>query len=638
MAQRIPQEVIEDIRNQSNIVDIVGQFVQLKKSGKNHFGLCPFHEERSPSFSVAEDKQMYHCFGCGKGGNVFKFLQDLEGLTFPESVKKVAELGNLPFDLSFVSAEQAITTPEQKEKAALIALHEEAADLYHHILLNTEIGSEALTYLTERGLSEEVIKEFQIGFAPGDRILLQKIYERDEVSREQQLASGLMSERHDGQLVDRFYQRIMFPIRDSRGQTVAFSGRILPQANQDTSKQPKYLNSAETTIFNKREVLFNFDKAKGFARKEHELLLFEGFMDVLAAWRAGIKQGVASMGTSLTNEQVRMIQRTTEQVLICYDGDSAGVEATNRALELLDKQTNLELGVLSIPGGLDPDDYLKENGADQFKEFFKNGRESVFSFKMRYHQRGKNMQNDQDRFTYLEQMVQELARVSSVIEREVYINQLSQDFGISVAAITEELSKVKKLDRQEYKQERQTSQQTVDQPSIPDYWEEPPIIETEGYQPLPGVVKTHQERPLTPGERAEKLLLFRIMTERSVQGRISQVPDFTFNHDEYQELYQHFTDYMLIANQFDASAFVDYLKEEPLKQQFVKIYYQELSEESSEKEITDYLSAMTHAKLERVKQEKINEQKEAARQGNKQLEQELTIEIITIQRNLNSLR
>lgn len=630
MAQRIPQEVIEDIRNQSNIVEVVGQFVQLKKSGKNHFGLCPFHEERSPSFSVAEDKQMYHCFGCGKGGNVFKFLQDLEGLTFPESVKKVADISNIAIDLAFVGQPQPADTPEQKERVALIKLHEEAADLYHHILLNTEVGSEALSYLNQRGLTEEIIKEFQIGFAPSERILLQKIYERDDVTQELQLASGLMSERQDGQLVDRFYQRIMFPIRDARGQTVAFSGRILPQEHVDSSKQPKYLNSAETTLFNKREVLFNFDKAKGFARKEQELILFEGFMDVIAAWRAGVKHGVASMGTSLTNEQIRMIQKTTEQVLICYDGDSAGIEATKRGLELLGTQTNLELGVLSIPGGLDPDDYLKEHGPEQFKEFVKTGRESVFTFMMRYHHRGKNMQAEQDRFTYLEQIVKELVKVQSVIEREVYISQISQEFGISVEGISAELAKEKQSVRKEYKEQRQTPTQQDD---WVDSYEEPHYPE----QPI-GQVQEYQERPLTTGERAEKLLLFRIMTERGVQGRISQQPDFSFNHDDYQELYQHFMDYMLMNPSFDAAAFVDYLQAESLKQQFVKIFYQDLSEESSEKEITDYLTAIAQAKLEEIKQQKIKEQREASRVGNKQLEQELTIEIINIQRNLKSLR
>ncbi|QIL46886.1 DNA primase [Vagococcus coleopterorum] len=626
MSQRIPHEVIEDIRNQANIVDVVGQYVQLKKSGKNHFGLCPFHDERSPSFSVAEDKQMYHCFGCGKGGNVFKFLQDLEGLTFPESVKKVADLGNMAIDLSFVGSQPAMETPEQKAKAALIELHESAADMYHHILLNTEVGAEALAYLNERGLTEEIIKEFQIGFAPAERILLQKIYERDEVPRERQIASGLMSERHDGELVDRFYQRIMFPIRDGRGQTVAFSGRILPNEKIDSSKQPKYLNSAETDIFNKREVLFNFDKAKGHARKEQELILFEGFMDVIAAWRAGVKHGVASMGTSLTNEQVRMIQKTTPQVLICYDGDSAGIEATHRALDLLGKQTNLELGVLSIPGGLDPDEYLKENGEEQFQTFFNTGRESVFTFMMRYHQRGKNLQTEQDRFTYIEQVVKELAKVNSVIEREVYIKQLSDEFDISVDAISAELAKAKTEERQEYQQQRQQQQY------------EPEMVEEPVYQQQPGTVREFQERPLTTGEHAEKLLLYRLMTERGVHGKINQIPDFAFNHDEYQELYQHFNDYMLTHSQFDASAFVDYLKEEPLKQKFVTVFYQEMSEESSEREISDYLIAIKQARLEGIKQEKIKEQREANRVGNKQLEQELTIEIINIQRNLKNLR
>lgn len=646
MAQRIPQEMLEDIRTQTNIVEIVGQYVQLKKSGKNYFGLCPFHEERSPSFSVVEDKQIFYCFGCGKGGNVFKFLQELEGLSFPESVKKVAEIGNISTDLSFVAPAEVEVTPAMRQRQELLKLHETAADIYHHVLLNTEAGEEALHYLKERGMTEELIKEFEIGYAPKERILLQKVFERDNISDELLAESGLMTERDEG-FVDRFYQRIMFPIRDDKGKTVAFSGRVLPSETVDTSKQPKYLNSPETPLFNKRQVLFNFDKAKAIARKEQELILFEGFMDVIASWRAGVKQGVASMGTSLTNEQINMIKRQSKNVVIAYDGDSAGIEATHRAIELLSAQTELGISILSLPGGLDPDDFIKENGEERYREIMKNGRESPFSFYMRYHQKGRNMKNEQEKFAYIEMMVKELAKIPSVIEREVYITQLSEEFSISPEAIESELQKVKQVDRTRQKQQRPDRSVVVDnvmpEPPYPETFEPPygePVYHNEPpvYQRSSTQVKEFQERPLSVGEKAEQFLLYRIMHERGVQAKISQIEEFAFIHDEYQELYHHFNDYMMIHSEFEEAAFLDYLREDHLKNKVVQLSYQDLSDESSEREINDYLLAIRRQRLEVTKQEKLKQQKEASRQGNKQLEQDLTIEIINLQRDLKSLR
>lgn len=619
MAQRIPQEVIEEVRRQSNIVDVVGQHVQLKKSGKNYFGLCPFHEERSPSFSVAEDKQMYHCFGCGKGGNVFKFLQEVDGISFPEAVSKVADIAHVAIDFDLSADAGAEASPQQRQNQELIKLHEKASELYHHILLNTQAGAEALTYLEERGLTTELIEEFQIGFAPNERILLQKVFENEQVSDELIESSGLMTQRESGERLDRFYQRIMFPIRNSQGKIIAFSGRVLPTETVDTSRMPKYLNSPETDIFNKRQTLFNFDKAKAVARKDGELLLFEGFMDVIAAWNAGVKSGVASMGTSLTNEQIQMIQRASKSLVFCYDGDSAGIEATNRGLELLSEVSTLDLNIVSFPEGLDPDDYIRKYGADGFVSLVKTGRETRFTFKMNYLKKGKNLQNEQERFNYLQELVKELAKVPSVIEREVYVNQLSQEFGVSVDAIQSEIKGQKQEGRETERANRQRTK--------------PEQRRIEPHQP-----KEYQVKSLSLGEKAEQMLLYRIMHERAVQGKVSQLKDFSFIRDVYQELYNHFNDYMLTQGTFSAADFVDYLRADYLKETFVKISYIEMSEESSLKEIDDYIVAIQKDRLEAIKQLKISEQREASRLGNKQLEQELAVEIINIQRELKSVR
>lgn len=243
---RIPQTIIDDIRERSNIVDIVGQYVQLKKSGKNYFGLCPFHNEKSPSFSVAEDKQIFHCFGCGRGGNVYGFLQELEGISFPEAVVKVAEMNDIPLDPQYQQSEGINEATSQTSQ--LIALHEKAAEVYHHMLVNTAAGQEALDYLLDRGLTMALIEEFNIGFAPNERSFLEKVFLNEQAKAEFFPDTGLFVQRNDGSLADRFYQRIMFPIRNPQGKTIGFSGRWLASEKVGDQDQPKYLNSPETIL------------------------------------------------------------------------------------------------------------------------------------------------------------------------------------------------------------------------------------------------------------------------------------------------------------------------------------------------------------------------------------------------------
>ncbi|CAM2952516.1 DNA primase [Enterococcus faecalis] len=625
MAQRIPQEVIEEVRHRTNIVDIIGQYVQLKKSGKNYMGLCPFHEERSPSFSVAEDKQIFHCFGCGKGGTVFNFLQEIEGISFPESVKRVADLEHLSVDFDWSEPREVADTPENQQRRSLLQLHSKAAELYHHILVNTKIGEPALNYLLERGLTQELIETFQIGFAPQKRDFLSQVFKNEQLDETLFEPSGLFVQRDNGTFLDRFYQRIMFPINDPQGNVIAFSGRLLKTADFPGDEMPKYLNSPETTLFNKRETLFNFDKARKEIRKENTVLLFEGFMDVIAAWQSGVKSGVASMGTSLTNEQIRRLERVAKEVVICYDGDNAGVQATNRAIQLLQENSHFDLSIVSIPEKLDPDEYVRKYGAEAFQNLANHGRETVFSFKMNYHRLTRNMNNEKEQLDYVNELLRELTNVQSPLERDRYLNQIAQEFQLSVHSLEEQFNQLKQEQRSVQRQERQ---QFYQDEMMPPPMEEPVFEENHVQNKL----------PLTQVQKAERSLLFRLMNEQGVRQTIQQLPDFSFAHDEYQELYFLLESYAILHQSFDIADFINFLQDNQTKQLAIEIAYQNLSEESSEREVADLLHVIALSSIaEAIEQKKIQQQ-EAKRVGNQQLEAELTMEIIQLARQLKAQR
>ncbi|EOJ98975.1 DNA primase [Enterococcus faecalis EnGen0340] len=625
MAQRIPQEVIEEVRHRTNIVDIIGQYVQLKKSGKNYMGLCPFHEERSPSFSVAEDKQIFHCFGCGKGGTVFNFLQEIEDISFPESVKRVADLEHLSVDFDWSEPREVADTPENQQRRSLLQLHSKAAELYHHILVNTKIGEPALNYLLERGLTQELIETFQIGFAPQKRDFLSQVFKNEQLDETLFEPSGLFVQRDNGTFLDRFYQRIMFPINDPQGNVIAFSGRLLKTADFPGDEMPKYLNSPETTLFNKRETLFNFDRARKEIRKENTVLLFEGFMDVIAAWQSGVKSGVASMGTSLTNEQIRRLERVAKEVVICYDGDNAGVQATNRAIQLLQENSHFDLSIVSIPEKLDPDEYVRKYGAEAFQNLANHGRETVFSFKMNYHRLTRNMNNEKEQLDYVNELLRELTNVQSPLERDRYLNQIAQEFQLSVHSLEEQFNQLKQEQRSVQRQERQ---QFYQDEMMPPPMEEPVFEENHVQNKL----------PLTQVQKAERSLLFRLMNEQGVRQTVQQLSDFSFAHDEYQELYFLLESYATLHQSFDIADFINFLQDNQTKQLAIEIAYQNLSEESSEREVADLLHVIALSSIaEAIEQKKIQQQ-EAKRVGNQQLEAELTMEIIQLARQLKAQR
>lgn len=604
MAQRIPQEVIDEVRERTNIVEVVGQYVQLKKSGKNYVGLCPFHEEKTPSFSVVEDKQIFHCFGCGKGGNVFTFLQELEGLSFPESVKKVADMEQISLGVE-ISTEP--TGESSNRLQPLISLHEKIRDLYHHILVNTKAGEEALAYLHKRGLSDQLIDEFKIGFAPNQRDFLVQICRKDRVPEDVMARSGLFIQRDDGSFSDRFYQRVMFPLNDARGKTIGFSGRLLQTKDFPGDEQPKYLNSPETELFNKREVLFNFDKARNEIRKQGEAILFEGFMDVLAAWQANIKIGLASMGTSLTEQQIMAIERITGHVVVAYDGDRAGLAATDRALAILGAHSRLSLSAVTIPEKMDPDEYLRKYGAEELQNLLQHGRQTPFVFQMHYRKKDVNLDNEADRLTYLNGLVDELVKVQSPVEQDLYLGQLADDFNLTRESLKQQLRQARQTSRMERRQ--QAPQQRA------------------------ATVTAEPKAILSRQEKAERMLIYRAMNETNVREQLVQ-QEFQFIHDRYQELLLYLDSYMMVHGQFVLADFLNYLKEDSMKQLVIDISVLQMSEDSNEREIYDLMQVIAQSSIADEIKQRQKEQLEARKTGNQQRELELTIQIIELTKRL----
>jgi len=605
---RIPQTVIDDIRERSNIVDVVGQYVQLKKSGKNYFGLCPFHNEKSPSFS-AEDKQIFHCFGCGRGGNIFGFLQELEGISFPEAVVKTAALNDIPLDPSYVQAE--VVDGNSSQTSQLIALHEKAVEVYHHMLVNTAAGQEALDYLLNRGLTMELIDTFEIGFAPNERAFLEKVFLNEKANAEFIPDTGLFVQRNDGSLADRFYQRIMFPIRNPQGKTIGFSGRWLASEAVGEQDQPKYLNSPETPLFNKREVLFNFDKARRVMRKDGQVFLFEGFMDVIAAWQAGIENGIASMGTSLTNQQIAAIERAAEEVVLCYDGDQAGIEATNRGIDLLQSNSRLRMSIVRVPERLDPDEYLRKYGPEAFFKLANHGKETVFAFKMDYHRINRNLANEKEQLDYVQVVLQELQKVDSLLEQDRYLTQLSTEFHISRETLQQQLRQSRK--------------------SQPVQQVQPPPTDTMVFQP------PVRQQVKTQVEKAQELLLYRLFHDETLNHRFRRT-GISFIHDRYQQLYLLYDAFMETEEQFVLAKFLDFLQETTMKNMVIEIADMKVSDEGTEQEFQDILQVFQKSGIaEEINQKRIQQQ-EARQKGNQQLELELAIEIIELTKRLKQAK
>ena len=618
---RIPEETIQSIREKTDIVQIISQYLQLRKSGQNYFASCPFHDDKTPSFSVSEKKQIYHCFSCGRGGNVFSFLQEMEGLSFVEAVGKTAELADVPIDFTLIDRARESAPDPDSMQAKLLAVYEKAEYFYHHLLVNTKTGEEAYRYLLDRGMTKESIETFKIGFSPPKREAL-KLYLDNEGLNDPELLkkSGLFSDREDDVFLDRFSNRILFPINNAKGQTVAFSGRAFMEQSGNY-RTAKYMNSPETDLFNKRRVLFNYDKARASIRRENEVILFEGFMDVISAWQAGVKNGIASMGTSLTEEQISQLDKVTDHVVIAYDGDDAGLEATKRATDFISKDTHFTMEIATFPEKLDPDDYIQTKGIEAFQDFLKHGRDTLMSFLMAYHRKGLNLKNESERLKYIEIVLKELARVTSAIERELYLKQLQDEFDLSLETLKEQMHTFVIEQQNERRAEKRKEARQDTSP-----------------EPVQSIVFHRNQPKETALTRAEKNLLHRLFTLDETWTILnSQDKELSFSDQDHQVLYLMYDEFHHSHEDTSLQSFLDFLPDERLKSKASEIAWISLSEEIAPGEIEDYLSVICDRQpLEARLQSKKEELKLAERNGDKQKQQALSFEIINIIKQMKS--
>ena len=411
----VDQEQIAEIKNSVNIVEIIGEVVSLSKAGRNYLGLCPFHGEKTPSFNVVEDKQFYHCFGCGRSGDVFKFIEEYRGVTFMDAVQIVSEKAGIAIQNQVGPHQPTFVNPNQD----LYDIHQEASKFYQAILMTTKMGEEARNYLHERGLTDEVIRHFQLGLAPAEGNYLYRNLS-EKFSEKVITDSGLFTISNAGTVFDAFQDRIMFPLTDDTGRVIAFSGRLWKEA-MDGSHQAKYKNSRSTRLFNKSFELYHLDQAKTSAKKLREMYVMEGFMDVIAAYRAGIENAVASMGTALTPEHVHHLSHFTKKVILTYDGDKAGLEATVKALDVLQ---DLDLEIVRIPDQMDPDEYLKKTSPEELASLLKDSRISKVEFLMNYW-KPSYIENLQAQIEFVEKLAPIIAQTQSITAQNAYIYKLA---------------------------------------------------------------------------------------------------------------------------------------------------------------------------------------------------------------------
>lgn len=484
-----PEAFLDELIARNPIEDVVSQYVNLKRSGSNLFGLCPFHGEKTPSFSVSPDKGIYYCFGCHKGGSVINFEMEIEGLSYPDAVRALAKRAGLevPEDEQYQS--------RYRQQERLWALHKEAARFFHSRLY-APIGANALQYAAGRGMPKSILTKFGIGYAPDSWTDLVD-YLRSKNYTDQELRdSGLVTvSQKNGNLLDRFRDRLMFPIIDVRGNVIGFGGRIM---NSSDKSAAKYLNSPETLIFNKRKNLFALNLAK--KSKLGYLILVEGYMDAIALHQYGFDCAVASLGTALTEDGANLLSRYTEQVVLIYDGDEAGQNATQRAIPILEK-AGLQVKVLKMRDAKDPDEYLKKFGADRFRILLEESANRV-EYQLNAILKKYDLRDDEQKVQYLQESAGLIGSLSSAVQREVYGGRVAEAAGISEDAMRLEVNRA--LKRRTYQEKKK--QEKID------------LSPARNLQPKEKSIRYSNLR----SARAEEMIIAQVLREPAL---FAQIPD-----------------------------------------------------------------------------------------------------------------
>ncbi|EQC94070.1 MAG: DNA primase [Lactococcus lactis] len=634
----VDTEVVNDLKSKVNIADLILQYVALSRTGKNYIGLCPFHGEKTPSFNVNAEKGFYHCFGCGRSGDAIEFLKEYNQVGFIDAVKELANFAGVTLDISNDREEK------NNPNAPLYEINNQAARLYNILLMSTELGERARDYLAERGITDDVIKRFNIGLAPEENDFIFKNLS-NKFDEEVMANSGLFHFSNN-RVFDAFTNRIMFPITNEYGQTIGFSGRKW-QENDDS--KAKYINTSATTIFDKSYELWNLDKAKPTISKRREVYLMEGFMDVIAAHKSGINNVVASMGTALTEKHVRRLKQIAKKFVLVYDGDSAGQNAIYKALNLVGES---DVQIVKVPEGLDPDEYSKTYGLTGLSALMETGRIQPIEFLIDF-LRPENLANLQVQLDFIEQIAPMIAKLQSITAQDAYIrklveilpdfeyNQVEQavnlrrenmnitdhsvsDYGASnlVENFADKrdysnLDSAIPIDFEEIFYENNI------QPQVADRRNEPAQV----FQP------TIQVPKLSRSERAEEMLLHRMIYHSSVLKKFSQDDNFRFVHKRYQDIFEKILLEAMVYEQIDESHLASELSEDQ-RSLFYQIISLDLPETASSQEINDLVSIFSN-EMEQIKFEELQQQLATAEKaGNKERMLELTLQIINQKKKL----
>nr|WP_282917428.1 DNA primase [Streptococcus canis] len=592
----IDKEMISQVKNSVNIVDVIGEVVQLSRTGRHYLGLCPFHKEKTPSFNVVEDRQFFHCFGCGKSGDVFKFIEEYRQVPFLESVQIIADKAGMSLDI--VPSQAAVANQHQHPNHALMTLHEDAAKFYHAVLMTTTIGQEARKYLYQRGLDDHLIEHFNIGLAPDESDYLyqalSKKYEEGQLT-----ASGLFNlSDQSNTIYDAFRNRIMFPLSDDQGHTIAFSGRIWTAADMK-KKQAKYKNSRGTVLFNKSYELYHLDKAKPVIAKTHEVFLMEGFMDVIAAYRSGYENAVASMGTALTPEHVHHLKQITKKVVLTYDGDDAGQNAIAKSLELL---KDFVVEIVRIPNKMDPDEFVQRHSPEVFADLLKQSRISSVEFFIDY-LKPDNMDNLQSQIAYVEKIAPLIAQSPSITAQNSYINRVADllpDF--DYFQVEQSVNALRVQDRQR-RQEKQV-------------------------QPVSRLVTLPVAKSLTAITKAESHLMHRLLHHSYLLTEFRHRTDFYFDTPALEVLYQQLKQQGQITS-YDLSEM-----SEEVNRAYYSVLEENLPREVAPDEIDDILAKRAKLLAERDLYKQGKQVRESSNKGDHQLALEVLENLIAQKRKM----
>ena len=589
---RIEQAVINDIKDKTDILDLVSEYVKLEKRGRNYIGLCPFHDEKTPSFTVSEDKQICHCFGCKKGGNVFQFTQEIKDISFVEAVKELGERVNITVDLP---SETPSNDGHQiaSDDLKMIEMHELMQEYYHYALKKTVEGEAALNYLKERGFTDELIDARQIGYAPYNTHFCHDFLQKKGYDIQLAFEAGLLSRNEENfSYFDRFRDRIMFPLMNAQSRIVGYSGRTY------TNQEPKYLNSPETPIFHKRKLLYNVDRARKTIRKVDEAILLEGFMDVIKADQAGLKQVVASMGTQLSQEHITFLKKLTSNITLMFDGDFAGSEATLKTGDVLLKQ-GFNVFVVQLPKNMDPDEYIGKYGADAFNHFVNHEKKAYLIYKVLLHQDEIN-NNDLAYEKYLKEITNEIGFMQSPILKKKVLQEVAELFKVSQESLSNEVGAV-----QSY------------------------------YEPqIPSVPNIPQFTNLTKQEKAERNLLRHFMNDKDTFLNYHQlIAPEDFTNEYFKRIFNVLREFYADNGTFDISDVLQYIDISEIKEAFISLDNYKINEEPFEHEIDDYINTITANRTEETAVSLNQKLNDALRLGDTELQKYYLAKIVDYNKN-----